>query len=293
MPENSKLQLIINDPADLPAHAVSSPLKWNGLNVTYLSTAFSRYPVHNHRFIQTTVPLQTAGLENVVLSATGSRQSAQKLTSENVIITPAYQPHTLLWEEETELVMFDLEPEFIERAAGETFRGEVEIREEANICDPFITQLGFALDAEFKNPTQVGRIYIESLATALAVHLLRNYSVAAQNAREFSGGLPGWKLRRTLEYIDAHLDQDLSLTNIAEAVGMSPYYFSRALKTSIGFAPHAYIVHQRITRAKKLLTETKIPVTEISAAVGYQNQSHFSTQFRKLVGVSPSLYRRK
>lgn len=294
MSGNQKSLLIINNADDLPSNSVSLPLKWNGLDVTYLSTFFSRYPVHNHRAIQTIIPLATAGFEAVTLSAISSRRKSQKLTPENVFITSAYQPHTLLWEQKSEFVMFDLEPEFIERAAGETLRGsEVEIREDYQIRDAFVTQIGAALHSEFKNPSAVGRIYIESLAVTLAVHLLRNYSVTAQSFREFSGGLSGWKLRRAIEYIDAHLDRNLSLAQVAEIVGMSPYYFSRALKKSTGYAPHAYVVHQRIERAKQLLTETKMPVTEIAATVGYANHCHFSTQFRKLVGISPSAYRTK
>ena len=288
------MTLIINNADDLPSNSVTLPLKWNGLNVSYLSTSFSQYPIHNHRAIQTTIPLLSSGFEAVTLSAISSRRESQKLTLENVIVTPAYQPHTLLWNGETKLVMFDLEPEFIERAAGEALRGgEVDLRPERNVRDSFITQLGGALHSEFKNPSAVGGIYIESLAVALAVHLLRNYSVAAQSMREFSGGLWGARLRRAVEYIDAHLDQNLSLAQIAETVGLSPYYFSRALKKSTGYAPHAYVVHKRMMRAKQLLSETKIPVTEIAAAVGYANQCHFSTRFRKLVGVSPLAYRRK
>ncbi len=294
MPENHQMPLIINNADDLPSNSISLPLKWNGLEVTYLSTSFSQYPIHNHRAVQTTIPLLSSGFEAVTLSAISSSRESQKLTAENVIVTPAYQPHTLLWNGNTKLVMFDLEPEFIERAAGEALRGgEVDIRPGRNVRDNFITQLGGALHSEFKNPSAVGGIYIESLAVTLAVHLLRNYSVAAQRLSEFSGGLSGLRLRRAVEYIDANLDQNLALAQIAETVGLSPYYFSRALKKSTGFAPHAYVVQQRITRAKKLLTETKIPVTEIAAAVGYANHSHFSTQFRKSVGVSPLAYRRK
>ncbi|MDQ3062042.1 MAG: AraC family transcriptional regulator [Acidobacteriota bacterium] len=294
MSENQKSPLIINDANDLPAESISLPLKWNGLDVTYLSTASSRYPIHNHRAIQVIIPLLTSGFDAVTLSAISSRQKSQKLTLENAFVIPAYQPHTLLWNQDTELVMFDLEPEFIERAAGEAFRGsEVEIREESNIRDSFITQLGGALYSEFRSPSAVGRIYIESLAVTLAVHLLRGYSVPAQNVREFSGGLSGAKLRLAIEYIDSNLDQNLSLTNIAETVGMSSYYFSRALKKSTGFAPHAYVVHQRIERAKQLLIETKLPIIDIALAVGYVNHSHFSTQFRKLIGISPTAYREK
>jgi AraC family transcriptional regulator len=294
MSETPKSQLIINDADDLPSESVSLPLKWNGLDVTYLSTATSSYPIHNHRAVQIMIPLHTSGFDVVTLSAISSREKIQKLTSEYVVVIPDYQPHTLLWNQDTELVMFDLELEFIERAAGEAFRGsEVEIREGNNVRDSFITQFGCALYSEFRNPSAVGRLYIESLASTLAVHLLRNYSVTAQKVREFSGGLSGAKLRRAVEYIDSHLDQDLSLSQIAETVGMSSYYFSRALKKSTGFAPHAYVVHQRIERAKQLLVKTRLPIIDVALAVGYVNHSHFSTQFRKLVGITPTAYREK
>jgi len=294
MSENQKSPLIINDSDDLPSESISLPIKWNGLDVTYLSTATSNYPIHNHRSIQITIPLLTSGFDAVTLSAISSREKFQKLTLENIVVTPAYQPHTLLWNQDTELVMFDLEPEFIERAAGEAFRGsEVEIREEDSIRDSFVTEVGAALYSEFKNPSAVGRIYIESLAATLAVHLLRNYSVNAQKVREFSGGLSGARLRRAVEYIDSNLDQNLSLPQIAETVGMSSYYFSRALKKSTGFAPHAYVVHKRIERAKQLLIEAKLPIIDIALAVGYGNHSHFSTQFRRIVGISPTAYREK
>ena len=294
MSDNRKSPLIVKNADELPSESVSLPLKMQLIDVTYLSTATSNYPLHNHRAVQVIVPLKTAAFDVLTLSSVSSRQKIQKLNSENVVITPAFQPHTLLWNIETELVMFDLEPEFIEQAAGEEFRGgAVEIKEEFFVRDSFITQMGNALYSEFRHPSAVGEIYIESLATTLAVHLLRNYSVRLQNFREFSGGLSGARLRWLKEYIDVNLDQNISLSEIAETVGMSSYYFSRALKKSTGFAPHTYIVCRRIERAKQLLTATKLPIIEIALAVGYNNHSHFSTQFRKLVGISPKAYREK
>ncbi|MEJ7710495.1 MAG: AraC family transcriptional regulator [Pyrinomonadaceae bacterium] len=292
MSENRNPPLIFDHTDVLPSDDISLPFKWNGLNVIYLLTDSSRYPLHSHRHVQITIPLSTAGLSAVTLSAAGSGRNTQKLTLDNVFIAPAQQPHTLLWEQDTELVMFDLEPEFIDRAADESFRGgQIEIREIGGTQDSLVTQFGIALGAEFKSSGALGRIYVESLAVALAVHLLRNYSASDRKMREFSSGLSGAKLRRAVEYIDSHLDQNLSLQEIAKQIEMSPYYFSRALKKSTGFAPHAYVIHQRIKRAKKLLAETKLPIIDVALAVGFLNHSHFSTQFRKLVGVSPTAYR--
>ncbi len=290
--ENRFLSLIVNRVSEHPSAHPGGQLNWSGMNVTYLRTAFSRYPLHQHRAVQIAVPLRTSGFTAVALSATGSRREPQNLTGDNVFIVPAEQPHTILWQQDTEFVMFDLEPEFVERAAGESFRGNrVEIKECSGVRDAFISQLGIALFAEFSQSSAIGRIYVESLAATLAIHLLRNYSATAQNVREFSGGLSGAKLRRAIDYIDANLDQDLSLPNIAEKVGMSPYYFSRALKKSTGFTPHAYVVRQRVERAKQLLVKTRMPIIDIALAVGFVNHSHFSTQFGKLVGSTPKSYR--
>lgn len=290
--ENQFLSLVVNRVSEHPSAHAGGELNRSGMNVTYLRTAFSRYPLHQHSAIQIAVPLRTSGFTAVALSATGSGREPQKLTRDNVFIVPAQQPHTTLWGQDTELVMFDLESEFVERAAGESFRGnQAEIKECSGVRDPFISQLGAALFSEFSQSSAIGRIYVESLAATLAVHLLRNYSATAQNVREFSGGLSGAKLRQAIDYIDANLDQNLSLINIAATVGLSPYYFSRALKKSTGFAPHAYVVRQRMERAKQLLVKTRMPIIDIALAVGFANHSHFSTQFGKLVGSTPKSYR--
>ncbi len=84
MSENQKSLLIFNDADDLRSNSISLPLKWNGLGVTYQSTATSRYPIHNHRTIQIMIPLRTSGIDAVTLWAIDSREKFQKLTLENV-----------------------------------------------------------------------------------------------------------------------------------------------------------------------------------------------------------------
>ena len=102
------------------------------------------------------------------------------------------------------------------------------------------------------------------------------------------------KLRRALEFISDRLEQQqgIPLEVVAQEVGMSRYHFSRVFKESMGLSPINYIVRQRIERAKKLLAETDLPIADIALQAGFSGQSHFTTFFSKLVGLTPRSFRR-
>lgn len=98
--------------------------------------------------------------------------------------------------------------------------------------------------------------------------------------KEYADGLPKRKLNRALTYM-AHLDQDISLKELADLVGMSSHYFACLFKQSVGLSPHQYLIDCRIKRAKQLLRERELPIVEICQIVGYQSQSYFTKVFRK------------
>jgi len=104
--------------------------------------------------------------------------------------------------------------------------------------------------------------------------------------------LPGSKLRRVIERIRAHLDQDLTLAHLGAVVSMSPYHFARRFQDSTGLPPHRFVVRERIDRAVRLLAAPALSIAHISQVVGLGAPSHFSTVFRRITGVSPSAYRR-
>lgn len=290
MSEQKIFPTVVNLISDNPSPHTAAPQSWKNFNVTYLRTMTSDWPEHHHRAVQIAIPVRAASIDAHYHSTAGRRRRA-RLTSSDVCIIPAQQPHTMLWREDSELVFFNLEPQFIFDAAHDATRGgSVEMEERYGIRDPLIEQLGAAVYAEFCGPSVMGRIYIEALAAALAVHLRRNYSAARQNVAA-PAGLAPYKLRRVIEFIDANLDQSLSLGEVAGVAGMSPYYFSRSMRRATGLAPHAYVALRRMERAKQLLRETKLPIIEVALRVGFSNHSHFTRQFRKSVGVTPSAYR--
>ena len=133
-------------------------------------------------------------------------------------------------------------------------------------------------------------MYAESVATMLAVHLLRRYSVHQPIIQERTGGLSQSSLKAALAYIYDNLEQNISLTEIAAIVQLSPHYFATLFRQSTGVAPHQYLTQCRIERAKQLLQKQTLSVVQVSHQVGFQSQSHFAKVFRKHVGVSPKLY---
>ena len=105
--------------------------------------------------------------------------------------------------------------------------------------------------------------------------------------------IPVHKLRCALAYVETHLAGDLRVQELARAVGMSTFHFAHAFRQAAGMPPHRYVMDRRIARGKSLLRGTVLTLDEIAQRVGYSSQSHFSTAFRKTVGIAPSAFRRQ
>jgi transcriptional regulator GlxA family with amidase domain len=105
------------------------------------------------------------------------------------------------------------------------------------------------------------------------------------------GGLPPRALRRVRDFVEAHLEENISVQALACIAGLSMYHFARAFKQSEGMTPHEYLVQCRVRRAKDLLAATDLPLSEIALASGFSDQSHCARRFREHVGVTPSSYR--
>jgi AraC family transcriptional regulator len=152
-----------------------------------------------------------------------------------------------------------------------------------------------SLLGELNEKSVVGRLYADSLATGLAMQLIRRYS-SLKDVQIGHGGMAPHRLRRAIGMIDHHLAVEeegrVELRVIAKEVGMSYFHFSRAFKLSMGMTPTNYIAERRIERAKKLMQETELPISEISLRSGFSSQSHFTTSFRRLAGVTPRSFRK-
>jgi len=95
------------------------------------------------------------------------------------------------------------------------------------------------------------------------------------------------QLQPAIDYIHAHLDQDLSLVQIAKVVNLSPTYFASLFKRATGISPHEYVIRQRVERAKMMLAKTDLSIADIALQVGFSSQSHLTQQFKRFTGITP------
>lgn len=180
---------------------------------------------------------------------------------------PADQKVEWLWDAEVELFEIYLSPILLERIGRESFEinsQRIELRDRFAIRDPFLEQLALALKAELAREPQLNRFYLESLQNVLAVHLLRHHcSVELGNAyapKKFTQS----QLRQILSYIQDNLGQEIGLAQLAQVARISPHYFGKLFKQSVGMPPHQYILQYRIERAKELLAQKQLSIAAIA-----------------------------
>jgi AraC-like DNA-binding protein len=196
------------------------------------------------------------------------------------------------WPEQTTSLLPAVRPVLFVHTLHETSHTErLTIVPSFSSSDPLFHHLTLLLQTAFESESVTTQLYTQSLTDALAVHFLRRYGTTRRPLGEGNGGLSPYKLRRTTAYINAHLEQELSLATLAAVGETSPAHFSRLFKHATGLAPHQYVIMCRMERAKHLLAETDISLTEISLLVGCTDHSHFSALFRTHVAQTPTAYR--
>lgn len=207
------------------------------------------------------------------------------------VIIPANVPHQSTWNHDAEFTLLIFEPAYLAQLAYETVEGDrIELIPHFAHFDPVTASVGAALKAELENGIN-GKLYADSAAVFLATHLLHRYCSRRQPLKEEPKGLPKYKLREAIAYIQAHLSEEISLNAIASHLNMSQYYFCHLFKQSMGISPYQYVLQQRINKAKQLLKQRKLVITDIALECGFANQTHFTKHFRKLTGTTPRSYR--
>jgi len=190
-------------------------------------------------------------------------------------------------EQTFELFVIELSPTMFTRVLQEDAPATVELRDQVSVRDPQIFSIGAALQMEVSAGCPSGRLYAELLGAALTAYLARHYCTWPASVREVRGGMPEFRLRQTIDYIEANLTGELRLEEMAENVQMSPYTFGRLFTQTTGLTPHQYVLRARIKEAKRRLREGKSTIADISLQLGFSDQSHFTRVFHKITGVTP------
>jgi len=239
--------------------------------------------------IRMIVPGERALAEIAYRTADG-RVQRRAMSERQIAIIPSNQPHQLFWRRGSDLTEMRIAPDFLDRIARESGMRGAEVVGQYGAVDPTIWHLGRELRAELRRHRKLEGDYVHSMATVLTRHLLSTY-VAALRIPVEENGLPRFKVRRAIEYVHDNLINDISFRDVAAHVKMSAHHFARMFRQSTGTSPHNYIVRCRIERAKALLVEARLPISDIAFEVGYKSQSHFTTCFGRMTGVTPGAFR--
>jgi AraC family transcriptional regulator len=298
MIENSSLKINANSDADILKLAETSGI---GL------TKFNRYPtviselsiLHvgslacetpKHKSIQHTV------IVHLKPEKKSERRLDGKLQVENpqigdVAVVPAGVNHWHMMRQDSEGIMFNIEPSFLVSIARENVKDNIELIPTFAKPDAFIYGTALALKQEMETEYKGCSLYAESLFHSLVVHILHKYATRKPQIKESADGLSSSQLKYILELINDNISSEISVNKMADYLSLSPFHFSREFKKSVGVSPHNYVMQQRVKMAKIILKQQNLPIAEVALECGFSNQSHLGRTFKKHTGVTPKKFR--
>lgn len=277
----------------------SSDIGWEGL----LAQAFHE-PMETEGWIR---PVQSdislilfaGGVMRLEQRYANGPWKTQYLHSGDLILRPSTNTSAeLRWKvlsgEPMQTLFLHLSQEMVERVAEEVADYDpmhLSLVERLGFQDPLLTQVGFTLWRELEQHSSVGKLYAQTAAQMLTIHLLRHYACVGKALTDPSQRLTPQQIGRVIDFVQAYLSQDISLELLAQQAGFSPYHFARLFRQTMGETPHQFVLRQRIERAQRLLNEGDTYLANIALESGFANQSHFTRVFKRHLGLTPHAYR--
>ena len=241
---------------------------------------------------QLVVAIHESARLDVTWRAPGAERTRRtRVGAGDVHITPGNRPFYIRWSDQTAMLVISFKDRLVERV-GEHFgkRRAADLDTIIGVRDMDIEAVSRRLRREMNEGGVSGPMFLESLAVIVLTRLFRAYASGVQPP-EVKGGLGAIRFQRIIDYIDGHLGEPITLEELARVAGLSMHHFSDAFRASAGIAPHRFILERRVERARDLLMRTDAPITAIATMLGFASHGHFSTQFRKITGTTPTKYR--
>ena len=260
-------------------------MDWRGFSLE--QHRLNGFETHDASFLNTAIVVHLSDPISMEWKDT-TQYVPRQIRPGDVSIFPSGMSHSARSADSAEFFMVALEPSFLKMAAYDVLQSEpAEPAGHQCLADRCLEGICRALRDEVQSGGAFGRMYSETLATSLAVHVMRKYGSQKPKLQEADNGLPRQRLRHALEYINANLEQNFSLQQVADASGFSPFHFARLFKKTTGLSPHQFVLKQRVERAKHLLMQGDKAIAEVASQVGFCDQSHLALHFKKICGLTP------
>jgi AraC family transcriptional regulator len=158
--------------------------------------------------------------------------------------------------------------------------------------DPVVRRLSEALAAAERDQSEFGGIYADAIRLVTVARMISTDAKPASSVQaNRDGGLSKWRLKRVVEYVAGHLDEKVTLADMATAARLSRMHFAALFLRATGLTPHQYLLKQRVSAAQEMLRTTDKSIVDIALSVGFSTQAHFTTVFKRIVGQTPLKWR--
>ncbi len=209
-----------------------------------------------------------------------------------VAICELNQPKTFAMRSDANFAIVLLRRDALEQAGKEVGFIASDLEAHETIGDFTLRRIIELLFQEKREGFQNGSLFTDSLGAALASHLLHRYSIRPLSRRNSAGGMAPSALRRSIALMEANIEHDLRLSELANEAGVSTSHFIRSFRESTGKTPYQFLLQQRVKRAQSLMREPGSSLTEVALASGFADQHHLARVFRRITRITPSDYRR-
>jgi AraC family transcriptional regulator len=258
--------------------------QWGGVTARLVQASAGRHvggALPDHRLI-----FYTMGPTQTECGCDGAVQRRLQTPGDFDVVPAGFEG---FWEDEspTAMVSVRLSPELMTATARDLGApgGRAELAPQLGARDPLIEHLVRALTAELEAPAPVGRLYVDSLAVALASRLIQGFSMTRWRSRQT---LSKPQLRRLVDYVEANLEADLALADVAAVAGVSVPHLTTLFRRTMGQSVHRYVVERRVQRARTLLLAGERSVAQVALQTGFAHQSHLARWMKRMLGVTPS-----
>ncbi|MEM9695441.1 MAG: AraC family transcriptional regulator [Myxococcota bacterium] len=222
------------------------------------------------------------------------KRFAYTLEPHDIVVTPAGMRSGWAWFERSRVLIVTLLPDALEAFVRHELRlvlRPVQLAAHARRHDPDLCLAGVQLKEALERPGIGSSVVFEALARVFLVKLVDRYGVALEEGAD-DASFDAGRYRRVVEYVAAHLADNITVEQLAKVVAMSPSHFARTFKRTVGQSPHRFVMSYRVERAKAMLDDDTLALAEVAHRCGFADQAHFSRTFKRFEGQSPSAYRK-
>ncbi len=213
---------------------------------------------------------------------------------DEIIVTPAGTRSGWQWYDTSDVIVVTLDPQKVERFAQTELGMLLDVRQLQDLplfSDPDLCAAGIALRDSLQSDELSSAVMFEALSRVFLVKLLQRYGQRRPEEVALSARFTSHHYHQVLTYVKDHLDQTMTVDDLAAQVRMSPSHFARVFKETVGATPMQFVMSYRIEQAAAMMGDPARPLGDIALACGFADQAHFSRSFKQMTGLTPRAYR--